>query len=63
MVPRHLHLPLQCLPYTVKYGWEFLNPLLVSTIIDILPAPSALVEMSSCSCKKEFLCNRCVLKQ
>ena len=41
-----------------EYGWEFLNSLLVSIITNNLQAYLAFVEMSSCSCRKEWLSNR-----
>ena len=59
MLLRRSHLPLQCLPSPVKYGWEFSNCLLVRITTDHLPPPLALVEMRSCGCKKESLSDRC----
>ena len=45
------------LPSLVKYGCEFSNDLLASIITDNLSASSALAEMGSCGCKKEYIDN------
>ena len=45
------------LPSLVKYGCEFSNDLLVPIITDNLSVSSALAEMGSGGCKKEYIDN------
>ena len=61
MVLRCSHLSLKCLPSPGKYGWEFMVGKWFVSAYNYcnLPALLALVEMSSCECKKECLSNKC----
>lgn len=59
MVLRRSHLPIQKLPPPLNYGWENEDSSLVQILTDNLPAPMALIELSSCSCKSSCSNNRC----
>ena len=59
MVLRRSHLAIQNLPPAQNYGWERSNQALVPMLTDNLPAPLALIELSSCSCKSSCTNNRC----
>ena len=52
-------LPMQNLPSPLDYGWERVNTSYLAIMTDELPAPLALVELSSCSCKTRCCNNRC----
>ena len=56
---KHYLSPIEIFTSPVKYGWEFLNGLIVLITTDNLPALLTLIEMSSCECKKECLSKRC----
>ena len=57
---RRCHLPFQNLPCPENYGWDVdiegsYDPIMTQN----LPAPIAIIEMSSCSCKTGCSTNRC----
>ena len=59
MVLRRSIVSIQSLPPAINYGWEFVEEAFSPIMTDNLPAPSALIEMVSCSCKSNCLTNRC----
>jgi len=50
---------IQNLPSPLSFGWEICNDTYKSIMTDELPAPSALIELSVCSCKTKCINNRC----
>ena len=56
---RRSHLTIQGLPPAIDYGWENVDAALVPLLTDSLPAPLALIELSSCSCKSSCTSNKC----
>lgn len=63
MVLKRSHQPLQSLPIPDDYGWETEQGSFSPIMTRNLPAPVALIEMSSCSCQTGCKTNRCGCKK
>ena len=59
LVLKRSHRPIQTLPNVENYGWENIDERLCPIMTDNLPAPLALLEMSSCNCKSGCSSKRC----
>ena len=54
---------IQNLPDPCGFGWEVDNGNLVPIMTDDLPAPTGLIELSTCSCKTGCSSGRCTCKK
>lgn len=63
MVLKRSHVAFQHLPLPESFGWERTDDALTPIMTDSLPAPIALIELSTCSCKSSCKTKRCRCKK